>query len=203
MKISIVSGSHRKDGQSLKVAKYIESRLLELSLCDETFLLSLGDNPIPLWEEAIWRADTQWQSLLEPVSKALVESQALIVIAPEYHGMAPPGLKNFFMCFGKNELAHKPGLIVAVSAGAGGAYPVAELRMSSYKNSRICYLPEHIIVRNVESVLNENPDEEDSADAYFRDRIDWTLKQLHQYAIALNTVRSSGVVDMSEFGNGM
>jgi hypothetical protein len=39
-------------------------------------------------------------------------------------------------------------LIIAVSGGAGGgAYPVAELRMSSYKNSRICYLPEHLIVR--------------------------------------------------------
>lgn len=203
MKISIVSGSHRKDGQSLKVAKYIESRLLELGLCDETFLLSLGNNPIPLWEESIWQGDVQWQSLLAPISKELVESQALVVIAPEYHGMAPAGLKNFFMCFGKNELAHKPGLIVAVSSGAGGAYPVAELRMSSYKNSRICYLPEQVIVRNVESVLNENPGEKDSADTYFRDRIDWTLKQLQQYAVALKTVRKSGVVEMSEFGNGM
>jgi NAD(P)H-dependent FMN reductase len=203
MKISIVSGSHRKDGQSLKVAKYIESRLLELGLCDETFLLSLGNNPIPLWEESIWQGDAQWQSLLAPISKELIESQALIVIAPEYHGMAPAGLKNFFMCFGKNELAHKPGLIVAVSSGAGGAYPVAELRMSSYKNSRICYIPEQVIVRNVESVLNVNPGEKDSADAYFRDRIDWTLKQLQQYAIALKSVRKSGVVEMSEFGNGM
>ncbi len=46
-------------------------------------------------------------------------------------------------------------LIVAVSSGAGGAYPVAELRMSSYKNSRICYIPEQIIIRDVENVLNE------------------------------------------------
>ena len=67
--------------------------------------------------------------------------------------MVPAGLKNFFLCFGRNELAHKPGLIVGVSSADGGVYPVAELRMSSYKNSRICYIPEQLIVRNVESVL--------------------------------------------------
>lgn len=203
MKISIVSGSHRKDGQSLKVAQYIESRLHDLGICEDVFVLSLSDNPIPLWEEEIWQGDKQWQSLLAPISSALTESDALIVIAPEYHGMAPAGLKNFFMCFGKNELAHKPGLIVAVSAGTGGAYPVAELRMSSYKNSRLCYMPEQVIVRNVDSVLNQKVGEEGSADVYIRDRIDWTLRQLQQYAIALKSVRSSGAMDMSEYGNGM
>ena len=203
MKISIVSGSHRKDGQSLKVAQYIESRLHDLGICEDVFVLSLSDNPIPLWEEEIWQGDKQWQSLLGPISSALTESDALIVIAPEYHGMAPAGLKNFFMCFGKNELAHKPGLIVAVSAGTGGAYPVAELRMSSYKNSRLCYMPEQVIVRNVDSVLNQKVGEEGSADVYIRDRIDWTLRQLQQYAIALKSARSSGAMDMSEYGNGM
>ena len=41
--------------------------------------------------------------------------------------------------------------------------------MSSYKNNRLCYIPEHVIVRNVEKVLNGNSEENDSsADAYFR-----------------------------------
>lgn len=203
MKISIISGSHRKDGQSLKVAKYIQSRLLELTICDEVYLLSLSENPIPLWEEKIWQGDDKWKARLKPISKELTESDALVVIAPEYHGMVPAGLKNFFLCFGKNELAHKPGMIVAVSSADGGAYPVAELRMSSYKNSRICYMPEQVIVRNVEKVLNDKKGDEGSADAYFRARIDWTLKQLQQYAIALKSVRASGAVEFSEYGNGM
>lgn len=203
MKISIISGSHQKDGQSLKVAKHIESRLLDLGLCDEVYLLSLSENPIPLWEEKIWQGDAQWEARLKPISKALSESDALVVIAPEYNGMAPAGLKNFFLCFGKNELAHKPAMIVAVSSADGGAYPVAELRMSSYKNSRVCYMPEQVIVRNVGSVLNQEPGAEDSADAYFRDRIDWTLKQLQQYALALKTVRASDAFDLSVYGNGM
>ena len=45
----------------------------------------------------------------------------------------PAGLKNFFLLFGQNELGQKPALMVTVSSGDGGAYLVAELRMSTYK----------------------------------------------------------------------
>ena len=204
MKLTLVSGSHRRDGESLKVARHIEQRLHALGLCESTYLLSLSENPIPLWEESIWDDDPEWQARLEPISRELKQSEGFVVIAPEYHGMVPAGLKNFFLCFGRKELAHKPGLLVGVSSADGGAYPVAELRMSSYKNSRICYLPEHLIVRNVERVLNEDPGDNDpGADPYFRDRIDWAVRQLQQYAIALRQVRESGVTDMSVYRNGM
>jgi NAD(P)H-dependent FMN reductase len=204
MKITIVSGSHRKQGQSLKVARYIQSRLLETGACDDVYLYSLSGNPLPLWDEAIWDQDPEWKARLGPVAEELLQSDAFVIIAPEYHGMVPAGLKNFFLCFGRRELAHKPALIVAVSSADGGSYPVAELRMSSYKNSRICYIPEQLIIRNVESVLNERADDNNpQADTYFRARIDWVLKQLQQYAIALKQVRDSGVTDMSDYGNGM
>lgn len=204
MKISIINGSHRKHGQSLKVAQYLRDRLLDQAWSDEVYLLSMSDHPLPLWEEAIWNQDPTWQARLEPISGELKESDALIVIAPEYHGMVPAALKNFFLCFGRNEMAHKPALIVAVSSADGGAYPVAELRMSSYKNSRLCYLPEQLIIRNVESVLNADGQQNNAqADQYFRQRIDWVLPQLCHYARALKTVRDSGVTDMTDFSNGM
>ena len=151
-----------------------------------------------------WDQDPVWQQRLAPIAAQLKASDALIVIAPEYHGMVPAALKNFFLCFGRQELAHKPALIVAVSSADGGAYPVAELRMSSYKNSRLCYMPEQLIIRHVETVLNEDEQLNNAeADQYFRQRIDWVLPQLQQYALALKIVRDSGVTDMSEFSNGM
>jgi len=204
MKISIINGSHRQQGQSLKVAQYMQSRLKVLDLCDEVYLLNMSDQPLPLWEEAIWEQDPVWQQRLAPISEQLKASDALIVIAPEYHGMVPAALKNFFLCFGRQELAHKPALIVAVSSADGGAYPVAELRMSSYKNSRLCYMPEQLIIRNVESVLNKDEKQNNAeTDQYFRQRIDWVLPQLQQYSLALKMVRDSGVTDMSDFTNGM
>jgi NAD(P)H-dependent FMN reductase len=204
MKITIVSGSHRNPSQSMKVARFIEQTLQQHRLCDEAEVIDLGGNPLPLWDQAIWEGDPEWKQRLAPIKQSLASSDGFVVVSPEWHGQVPAGLKNFFLLCGVNEVGHKPALIVTVSSGDGGAYPVAELRMSSYKNNRICYIPEQIIVRNVERVLNEdsqqnNPD----ADSYFRDRIAWTLGILRQYCIALKQVRDSGATGTDVYNNGM
>ncbi len=204
MKISIISGSSRNNSQSEKVARYIQTTLEEQALCEEVWLYSLKGNPLPLWDESIWEGDAAWQQRLQPVSEQLATSDGFVVIAPEWHGQVPSGLKNFFLMWGKGELAHKPALIVTVSSADGGAYPVAELRMSSYKNNRICYIPEQVIVRNVESVLNEDEaDNNPDADRYFRSRFEYALGVLKEYAVALRQVRKSGAAGLDVFKNGM
>ena len=204
MKISIISGSHRKASQSEKVARFVQQTLEGEGLCDETWLYTLAGNPLPLWDESIWEGSTEWAERLGPISEQLAASDGFVVIAPEWHGQVPAGLKNFFLLWGKGELAHKPALIVTVSSADGGAYPVAELRMSSYKNNRLCYIPEHVIVRNVESILNEQAaDNNPDADQYFRGRFRYALGILKEYAAALSQVRASGATDLSVYKNGM
>jgi hypothetical protein len=76
--------------------------------------------------------------------------------------------------------------------------------MSSYKNNRICYIPEQIIVRNVESVLNDRAeDNHPDADSYFRERINWSLGILKGYAKAMKPMRESVQIHHEKFGNGM
>ncbi len=204
MKIMVISGSHRENSQSEKVARHIAKSLLENGQATETDVFTLAGNPLPLWDEGIWNGDEKWNQLLSPLSDRLISSDGFVVIAPEWHGQVPSGLKNFFLLWGKGELAHKPALIVTVSSSDGGAYPVAELRMSSYKNNRICYIPEQIIVRNVEAVLNEDASKNNkSADSYFRDRIKYAGGILCAYATALRGVRESGVTTTDVFRNGM
>ena len=74
-------------------------------------------------------------------------------MTPEWNGMATPAIKNFFLYFSSSVLFHKPALIVTVSAGHGGAYPVIELRSSGYKNTKLCYIPEHVIIREAANVF--------------------------------------------------
>ena len=203
MKISIINGSSRENSQSLKVANYIQN-VLNNGIADQSWLFSLRGNPLPLWDEGVWDGAPHWQQRLDPIKSELTGSDAFVVITPEWHGQVPAALKNFFLLFGKNELGHKPALIVSVSSGDGGAYPVAELRMSSYKNSRICYIPEQVIVRHVEKVLNDDPQTNDArSDPYIRERLQWALNILKQYAIALKQVRDSGVTASDKFKNGM
>jgi NAD(P)H-dependent FMN reductase len=182
MKITIISGSHREQAQSLKVARHIKA-VLDDGMVEETALVNLANNPLPLWDMGVWEGEENWSRLLDPIRAELASSDAFVVVTPEWHGQVPAGLKNFFLLFGQNELGHKPAMIVAVSSADGGAYPVAELRMSSYKNSRLCYIPEHVIVRHVEQVLNDDPGQNNlEADAYFRARIQWALGILREYA---------------------
>jgi len=152
MKISIISGSHRNPSQSEKVARYIESELSSNFDDIEPWVYALADNPLPLWDQSLWEDNEEWNQRLAPLRQQLSESDGFVIIVPEWHGQVPAGLKNFFLMFTRFELGHKPALIVAVSSGDGGAYPVSELRMSSYKNNRLCYIPEQLILRNIESI---------------------------------------------------
>ena len=204
MKIAIISGSHRINSQSEKVSHVIQRMLNDKDQSIDTWLFNLAGNPLPLWEEDIWNKDPAWEELLSPIREALQSCDGLVIVAPEWHGQVPAGLKNFFLMLSRFDVGHKPAMIVTVSSADGGSYPVAELRMSSYKNNRILYIPEHVIVRNVESVLNDDLSTNDEdADGYFRERISWTLDVLLAYADALKPVRESGVTLNDAFGNGM
>lgn len=195
--IALIAGSSRTGSQSAKVARYLRQRLIDLGLTrtERSGLIDLGERPLPLWpadDTGPW-ADYQQQ---------LAAADALVVIAPEWNGMACPAVKNFFLYASKAELAHKPALLVGVSSGVGGAYPISELRASGYKNCRIAYLPEHLIVRHVEAVLNEG-EAAGEDDLRIRRRADYALDILGQYAEALKPVRAA--IDLTDpaFNNGM
>ncbi|MEE4658995.1 MAG: NAD(P)H-dependent oxidoreductase [Halieaceae bacterium] len=205
MKIGVISGSHRPNSQSEKVARWITRALVAEGHCDDTWLFTLADNPLPLWDEGIWEGDPEWEQQLSPLREQLHSCDGFVVVSPEWHGMAPSGLKNFFLVFtGGGELAHKPALIVTVSSADGGSYPVAELRMSSYKNNRICFLPEHLIIRYVETVFNEKAeDNKDSAQTYFEERLSYCLRLLKEYARAFHGIRDSGAATLETYTSGM
>ncbi len=82
MKISIISGSHRQNSQSIKVANQIENILLTSRLADETYLFSLAGNPLPLWDESIWEGDEKWKEILSPISAELSNSDGFVIIVP-------------------------------------------------------------------------------------------------------------------------
>lgn len=206
MKLGIISGSHRPDSQSAKVGRHIKRTLEERALCDDVWFLDLGNEPLPLWEEGVWDPqDARWQAILDPLRQALHGCDAFIMIAPEWHGMVPAALKNFLLFWTSGgELAHKPALIVTVSGSIGGSYPVAELRMSGYKNNRVCFIPEHLIVRNVNGVFNADEKDNDlDPHTYHHDRLVYCLGLLREYALALNQVRASGKATLEAYPSGM
>lgn len=193
LRIALIAGSNRSDSQSGRVAHYLAQRLTDMGA--STNVIDLAAEPLPLWPEE--SANSPWPDFANKLRAA----QAVVVITPEWHGMACPALKNLFLYAGRRELAHKPALLVAVSGGQGGAYPIAEMRASSYKNCRLCYLPEHLIIRQVGSVMGETVGDED--DRRIRARADWSLELLLDYANAMLALHERHRDPPAEFMNGM
>ena len=201
MHIVLVSGSHRQNSQSLRISNYLAGRLKSLNDVT-TDIIELKGNPLPLWDESMWQAGSDLQKQWTPYSERLKAADGFVIVSPEWSGMVPPGLKNFFLYCGKAEIGHKPALITTVSAGMGGSYPVEELRISSYKNTMLCYIPEHLIVRTAEHIFaGDTPAGKD--DEYMRGRADYALKILVEYTKALKPVRDSGLTVDKRYANGM
>ncbi|MDI1320409.1 MAG: NAD(P)H-dependent oxidoreductase, partial [bacterium] len=197
-----LSGRHRQAAQTLTVAQYVQAVLAREHPGAETHLCSLSGNPLPLWDETSGGApDVLW----DPISAELKAADALVIVTPEWGGMATPGVKNFLLNCTADEIGHKPGLIVTVSAGRGGTYPVAELRMSGTKNNRLVWIPEHVIIQHVEQTLGAPDGTADlgKEDATQRKRLRYALRLLEEYGKALQQVRVSGVIDLKAFPSGM
>ena len=199
MNISVIAASHRENSESKRVAKIIASKLTVLDKSIKPIMIDLASSNLPLWTPEKKKSAGIWGKAWDNISDTLNNSSGFILVVPEYGGMATPQSKNLFLLCDKGELAHKPGLIIAISSGSGGAYPISELRSSSYKNTHIMWIPENLIIRSVEQFLpgkhgNDIPEWIDS-------RVDYCLKFLLAYSENMKPLRK--MVNRKDFGNGM
>jgi len=199
MKISIISASHRINSQSKRISNLIQENLLKVDSKLDANILDLADVGLPLWSPEKKDGKGVWGDTWKSISINLNESDGFIFVVPEYGGMATPAAKNIFLLCGNGEFSHKPGLIVSISSGNGGAYPISELRSSSYKNTHIMWIPENIIIRNVEEF---NPGAHGkNIPNWLDNRIDYVLKLFLTYASNMKPIRE--IVNRKDFGNGM
>lgn len=213
MQISIIVGSHRKASASQKVASYIASRIIALEPTAQTYTLDLGLTPLPMWDEDFGNRNmleanenqSNWAKIWNPIATELQKTDALVIISPEWNGMATPALMNFLLLAKPQELGHKPAMIATVSASRGGAYPVAELRAFGHKNNYLNYLPDHLIVRKADEMLNDfDPETGEKEELYLKQRVDYSLRILMEYSKALKPLREiDGLYDYQTYGNGM
>ena len=75
--------------------------------------------------------------------------------------------------------------------------------LSSSKNNRICWIPDHLIIRNVKACFNSPTPTEDKDDTYIQARFAHSLNLLLQYAVGLSGVRESAVADYKSYPFGM
>lgn len=195
MKIAVISGSHSSESETHRISLVVKEELEKKGL--EVFHYSLKGNPLPLWSEAAWDSDSDLtKNHLNDLKSEIASCDGYVIMSPEWGGMAAPGLKNFMLLCGS--FSFKPGYLITVSSGRGGAYPISELRASSYKNNQIMYLPEHMIIRDCENVFNGKSD-----DSYLKNRLDYGLNLLIKSSELLKPLQDSGLIDLDNYPYGM
>jgi NAD(P)H-dependent FMN reductase len=199
MDISVIAASHRENSQSKRIAEIVESKLKIFDKLIKTAVIDLASSNLPFWSPEKDEGKGIWSDTWKNVSNTFANSSGFVLVVPEYGGMATPQAKNLFLLCDKGQLAHKPGLIVSVSSGNGGAYPITELRTSSYKNTHIMWIPENIIIRNVEEFNPGNHGK--NIPKWLEDRIDYVLELLLAYASNMKPLRE--LINRKDFGNGM
>ncbi|MDC5818787.1 NADPH-dependent FMN reductase [Vibrio europaeus] len=197
MNLTIVSGSQRDNSQSLNVARFLES--LSEKHFESINILDLHQLNLPFWNEGVWQQSEEWQQW-SPIAEMLRQSDAVILISPEWHGMATPAIKNFLLLTTDEELAHKPVLLVSVSASVNGVYPISELRMTGSKNNHACFLPDHLMFRNIETQMTQDHQLHDDE---MHQRSQYTLSLLAHYAQALAPIHRDMVTIGKPFRYGM
>ncbi len=192
MNILVISGSPRSDSSSLNVANYVNGQLNQDDSI-ESRIFDLNQCKLEMWHDG---------APMDDMAKELIHwAQGYVFIVPEWHGMVPPAFKNLFYYF-NNLFAHKPAYIIGVSSGAGGRYPITELRSSTYKNSFINYIPVSTVIDQVDDVINAQG-ELMEGNEHIAQRLDEGLQFLNVYTHALADVRSSEIFKEKRFKNGM
>ncbi|KJY81285.1 NADPH-dependent FMN reductase [Vibrio nigripulchritudo] len=191
MKIAIIAGSQRANSQSLKVGQYLE-KVSKAHGFDESKVYDLAEINLPFWNEGVWEGTEEWTPW-NNIAEELKQADAFVFITPEWHGMATPALKNFLMLSTANELGHKPALLSSVTVSINGVYPITELRLTGSKNNHVCFLPDHLIFRNSQDLLDSD---NNCTDEDFERRAQYTMSLLAAYAKALAPIHR----DMAEAG---
>lgn len=192
MNIAVITTSHREGSASRHVANHIQ-KTLEHMLADSTAshvdLIDLSVLPLPFFQPAN-AAECKRRHAV--IFEQLRHAHGIILITPEWDGMAAPAAKNLMIYLHDGEVAHKPGLLVAVSSGINGAYPIADMRMTSYKNNFINWIPLHLIFRMQETEAPRLPPQYEP-----------TIRAFLAYCEAISSIRPQIVEIMRDHTYGM
>jgi len=124
MKVAIILGSIRTGRQTHKIAYYVEKKLNERGI--QTQMVDLMESPLPLMEERQTHASASPEII--KLGQLLKETDALLLVSPEYHGSFTGVLKNALDYYWA-EFSRKPiGVITTGSGRMGGINASTQLQ---------------------------------------------------------------------------
>ncbi len=150
--ITIISGTNRKDSNTLKVAKYYQNELLKKGL--KTTLFSLMDLPENLIISDLYGKRSE---AFHKIQLQITQTTKFLFVIPEYNGSFPGVLKTFIdACTFPESFYDKKACLVGISSGKYG-----NVRGIEHFNGVCAYLhlnvmPLRLHIANIKNELDEN-----------------------------------------------
>jgi NAD(P)H-dependent FMN reductase len=122
MKIEIISGSPRVNSVTRRAALYLKNWLKQ-NTAHEVDIIELKDWQLPA-VQTVFVSVEKTPDQFKPLAERIFNTDAFILVTPEYNGSYSPALKNLLDHFPKQH--HKPFGIVTASPGSLGGLRAAQ-----------------------------------------------------------------------------
>lgn len=200
MKITIINGSNREEAQSFRIANWLQDKLKSSNI--EVNFVDLRKVDMTFVPDEYWAGQSESAKAMRAEYEKMADSDGVVIVTPEWGGAASPVLRQFILMSEKESFSHKPVLVFGVSATpVGGIRPIDDIK-HTFKNARGIFLPEPIVINDVNNFLIGDARDEKRED-YISKRADYALSLLVEYSKALKQVRDSGIIDHETYPHGM
>ncbi|KAF0691194.1 Aste57867_17527 [Aphanomyces stellatus] len=191
--VSVVIGSVRPGRQGLRVAKFLVSKLETVGF--KVHLIDPVELKLPLLVGRFdYLSEDQQTDGLKELKAKIVDSDAFVIVTPEYNHSYSPVVTNTLDYFFHNEYYYKVAGIATYSAGGfGGVRAAAPLR-PVLACLGLTSIPKELPVPSVHSLLNEDgtvqEDAGKSGESLEKNAIAFA-EELKFFATAIQTARAS------------
>jgi chromate reductase, NAD(P)H dehydrogenase (quinone) len=150
-KITIIAGTNRPGSETLRVSKHLAGKYTEAGA--RVTLLDLNKLPLALFHpEAYEKKPADFESF----SQAVLDSDGLMVVTPEYNGSFP-GVLKFFIDHLKfpESFEKRPVAFLGLAAGMWGALRSVEQLQQIFMYRNAFLFNERVFIPRISSALDE------------------------------------------------
>lgn len=160
MNVTIISGSPRNPNFSSRIAIYLKSQLEKTYSQHNYTILDVREFPLP-YVQNVWQSKEAIPAEYKALGDLIFDSNAFILVSPEYNGGYSPAMKNILDHFPK--FMHKTFGIVTYSPGMLGG-----MRAAQQLQNLICGLfgipvPQMLTIPAIEKKIAEDGTATDEA----------------------------------------
>ncbi|MBP7821754.1 MAG: NAD(P)H-dependent oxidoreductase [Saprospiraceae bacterium] len=153
MNITIISGSPRRESTSFRVAKFLHNYLLNNNPELTVNFIDVSDHHLPYVQEVFTSTDAV-PSEFKTLAETIFNTDAFLLVTPEYNGGYSPALKNLLDHFPKQQ--HKAfGIVTSTTGGLGGMRAAQQMLLLIGGLFGIAS-PHMLLVPQVDSKFNED-----------------------------------------------